>query len=317
MPGWTALKDRLARDAPMRRYDRVAEALVTAYRTGEDGAMRIVWDYFGHMRAWDGDAPVRAPGSRQDRTAAEPAKTTPSRSRRRAAWWLARRGSRAGRRSRPSRHPSRQERRPSPRSRWPRTPPAIRHRAQVAARSRDWDEVFAADARAAAAGPARERTDDRRAARARLAPRSHHRARSGRLEGPHRRRRAPSRAAAAAAAPEPDGLRHHRSRPRGAAAAAGARDDRAGVDADHRRRRGAISRRASVSGSVDLSGTPTGDGAIRALAGKRELRELPIGQRRHRRRPGAAARAAGVQDLAGRRSRSMALAESRRRGPTS
>jgi len=55
LPGWTALKQRLAQDqdAPMRRYDKVAEALVIAFRTGEEGAMRIVWDYFGHMRAWD------------------------------------------------------------------------------------------------------------------------------------------------------------------------------------------------------------------------------------------------------------------------
>ena len=53
LPGWSALKDRLAQDASMRRYDKVAEALVTAYRTGEESAMRIVWDYFGHMRAWD------------------------------------------------------------------------------------------------------------------------------------------------------------------------------------------------------------------------------------------------------------------------
>lgn len=51
--GWTALKDRLAQDAPLRRYERVAEALVLAYRTGDAGAMRIVWEYFGHMRAWD------------------------------------------------------------------------------------------------------------------------------------------------------------------------------------------------------------------------------------------------------------------------
>ncbi|MFN2566404.1 MAG: hypothetical protein ABR499_15520 [Gemmatimonadaceae bacterium] len=54
LPGWTALKNRLAKDAPMRRYEKVAEALVTAYRTGEASAMRTVWDYFGHMRAWDG-----------------------------------------------------------------------------------------------------------------------------------------------------------------------------------------------------------------------------------------------------------------------
>jgi hypothetical protein len=52
--GWTALKDRLDQDAPLRRYDRVAEALVTAYATGDDVSMRIVWEYFGHMRAWDG-----------------------------------------------------------------------------------------------------------------------------------------------------------------------------------------------------------------------------------------------------------------------
>jgi hypothetical protein len=52
-PGWTALKTRLAEDAPIRRYDRVAEALVTAYRTPDESAMRIVWEYFGHMRTWD------------------------------------------------------------------------------------------------------------------------------------------------------------------------------------------------------------------------------------------------------------------------
>lgn len=50
---WTELKNRLPRDTPLRHYERVAEALVTAYRTGEESAMRIVWDYFGHMRTWD------------------------------------------------------------------------------------------------------------------------------------------------------------------------------------------------------------------------------------------------------------------------
>ena len=54
-PGWSDLKDRLPHGSSLRRrYDRVAEALVTAYRTGEPAAMRIVWDYFGHMRPWDG-----------------------------------------------------------------------------------------------------------------------------------------------------------------------------------------------------------------------------------------------------------------------
>ena len=54
LSGWTELKNRLPQNTPIRYYENVAEALVTAYGTGEDGAMRIVWDYFGHMRAWDG-----------------------------------------------------------------------------------------------------------------------------------------------------------------------------------------------------------------------------------------------------------------------
>ena len=54
LPGWAALKNRLTLDPPLRGYEQVAEALVAAYRTGEDGAMRMVWDYFGHMRAWEG-----------------------------------------------------------------------------------------------------------------------------------------------------------------------------------------------------------------------------------------------------------------------
>ena len=53
LPGWTALKSQLDQGAAMRRYDKVAEALVTAYHTVDESAMRIVWDYFGHMRAWD------------------------------------------------------------------------------------------------------------------------------------------------------------------------------------------------------------------------------------------------------------------------
>ena len=51
--GWDALRVRLAEDAPIRRYERVADALVVAYRTPDEGAMRIVWEYFGHGRAWD------------------------------------------------------------------------------------------------------------------------------------------------------------------------------------------------------------------------------------------------------------------------
>ena len=53
LPSWSALKQRLADDAPLRRYERVADALVTAYETGDGSAMRIVWDYFGHMRTWE------------------------------------------------------------------------------------------------------------------------------------------------------------------------------------------------------------------------------------------------------------------------
>ena len=54
--GWAELKHRLppaAGQPLLGRFERVAEALVAAYRTGESGAMRIVWDYFGHMRTWD------------------------------------------------------------------------------------------------------------------------------------------------------------------------------------------------------------------------------------------------------------------------
>jgi hypothetical protein len=50
--GWTALRRRVE-NAALTRYEAVAEALVTAYRTPDPAAMRIVWDYFGHMRAWD------------------------------------------------------------------------------------------------------------------------------------------------------------------------------------------------------------------------------------------------------------------------
>jgi hypothetical protein len=53
LSGWPALKERVASDAPLRRYERVAEALVTAYQTPDETAIRIVWGYFGHMRAWD------------------------------------------------------------------------------------------------------------------------------------------------------------------------------------------------------------------------------------------------------------------------
>src|SRR6059058_4834815 len=52
--GWAELKQRLPAEASLtRRYERVAEALVTAYRTGEPDAMQVIWEYFGHRRRWD------------------------------------------------------------------------------------------------------------------------------------------------------------------------------------------------------------------------------------------------------------------------
>ena len=53
MPGWAALKRRVENTA-LPRYEAVAGALVSAYRAPDPDAMRTVWDYFGHMRPWDG-----------------------------------------------------------------------------------------------------------------------------------------------------------------------------------------------------------------------------------------------------------------------
>ena len=53
LPGWGALKERLAQTAALRRYERVADALVIAYHTPDPAAMRVVWEFFGHMRTWD------------------------------------------------------------------------------------------------------------------------------------------------------------------------------------------------------------------------------------------------------------------------
>jgi hypothetical protein len=47
-----ALKQRLAAGAPLRRDDRVAEALVAAYHAEDDPRIRIVWQYFGPRRVW-------------------------------------------------------------------------------------------------------------------------------------------------------------------------------------------------------------------------------------------------------------------------
>jgi len=53
LPGWSALKHRVGDADPMRSYEKVAEAVVSAYATGESQAMRVVWEYFGHRRTWD------------------------------------------------------------------------------------------------------------------------------------------------------------------------------------------------------------------------------------------------------------------------
>jgi len=53
LSGWTALKERVGTQSPTRQYERVAEAVVVAYRTPDPSAMRIVWEHFGHRRAWD------------------------------------------------------------------------------------------------------------------------------------------------------------------------------------------------------------------------------------------------------------------------
>jgi hypothetical protein len=44
--------ERLTSTAATAHYDHVARSLVTAFATGESEAMRVVWDYFGHMRSW-------------------------------------------------------------------------------------------------------------------------------------------------------------------------------------------------------------------------------------------------------------------------
>lgn len=66
-PGWAALTRRLAPDAPIRHYELVAHALVLAYSSPDPAAMRVVWDYFGHMRAWNGKRPSPSSGSSNSR----------------------------------------------------------------------------------------------------------------------------------------------------------------------------------------------------------------------------------------------------------
>src|SRR5690606_26101512 len=53
LPGWAAPQPR-REDRARRHYGAVAKALVTAYATPDPAAMRTVWNYSGHMRAWEG-----------------------------------------------------------------------------------------------------------------------------------------------------------------------------------------------------------------------------------------------------------------------
>ncbi len=54
LSGWPALTARVAAVGAARRHEEVAVALQTAYDTGDAAALRVVWTYFGHMRALDG-----------------------------------------------------------------------------------------------------------------------------------------------------------------------------------------------------------------------------------------------------------------------
>lgn len=51
--GWASLRARLESPPAVRRYHQVAEALVTAYAQPDEAALAIVWDYFGHRRTRD------------------------------------------------------------------------------------------------------------------------------------------------------------------------------------------------------------------------------------------------------------------------
>ena len=126
-------------------------------------------------------------------------------------------------------------------------------------------------------------------------------ARSRRLAGAHRRRPAPPRAAAAAAAPEPVGLRRSPIAVSRCCASLPALESIVLTWTQITDAGAAHLARCEQLQSVDLSGTPTGDGAIRALAGKPQLHDF---------RSGNGVTDAGlallhdlpvVQDLAGRR----------------
>jgi hypothetical protein len=54
LSGWAALRARVEAPPAVKRYHQVAEALVAAYASPDEPAMRIVWEYFGHRRTWDG-----------------------------------------------------------------------------------------------------------------------------------------------------------------------------------------------------------------------------------------------------------------------
>jgi hypothetical protein len=166
-------------------------------------------------------------------------------------------------------------------------------------------ESYAVDAAGATLRPRRELTDpewdallqvmqergiealdaagqmSRRSARACLTARARHAAEPGRVEPARRRRLAPPRADAAAAGARPQqlpGRPDQRPGPRGAARAEGAAPHRALLAARHLGRGGRALAGCDALENVNLLGTPTGDGALRALAGKPALRKLRTGR---------------------------------------
>ena len=147
------------------------------------------------------------------------------------------------------------------------------------------------------------RPDDRRSARrAYRAVEPHHVAQSRRLEGADGRGRTASLPHAAASASRPEWHASHRSRGGGAA--------RTSAISRRSRSRGPRSptpawprwRGASCSRVSILAGTVTGDGAMKALAGKTSAAQLLQRKRSDRRGNCPASRIPGVQVVAGRRS---------------
>jgi hypothetical protein len=53
LAGWSDLKERLEAPPVVRRYEQAADALCEAYATGDADALQVVWEFFGHRRTLD------------------------------------------------------------------------------------------------------------------------------------------------------------------------------------------------------------------------------------------------------------------------